>query len=464
MTDAALRQAVDKFVQDNEQALLAHMKELVDINSVEGQPAPGKPFGEGPAAALDKALEIAAGMGLATRNCEGYMGWAEIAGETDTQIATITHLDVVPEGNGWTADPFDMQIRDGWVIGRGVADDKGPTVLCLYALKFLKEQGIPLRYTVRALLGTNEETGMGDVDYYLEHYPAPAFCFSPDASFPLCNGEKGGFNGEIVSQPLGEGNLVEFVGGVAHNVVPDRASCLVKADFARLQEREGITLEEENGMVRVRGWGKGGHAAHPQGTVNAIGLIVDYLLDNGLCTPAETAFLERLRKLHHHTDGSGVGIAATDEAFDPLTIIGGMIVLKDGCLRQDLDCRYPTSITAQEIEERLNAAFAGCGKVEGASSRAPFYISDKAAPIQALLETYREVTGEQDAKSFTMGGGTYARHFPMAVSFGPEREDTVLPDFGGPMHGANEAAEISRLLEALKIYILSLIRLQEIEL
>ena len=358
--------------------------------------------------------------------------------------------------------PFDMQVKDGWLIGRGVADDKGPSVLCLYALKFLKEQGVPLKYTVRALLGANEETGMKDVDYYLEHYEAPAFCFSPDAEFPVCNGEKGGFNGELVSGPLA-GNLLEFEGGVAHNVIPDRASCLVKGDIAKLAEREGITLEEENGAVRIRGWGRGGHAAMPAGTVNAIGLIVDYLLDNRLCTEEENAFLQVLQKLHHATDGSGVGIAAKDEAFDPLTIIGGMITLRDGRIRQDVDSRYPTSITGEEIARRLSEALGGAGTVENARWNKPFYISADDAAIQALVDTYNEVTGE-NARPFTMGGGTYARHFPRAVSFGPERLDTVLPDFAGPMHGANEGANIDQLMQALKIYILALLRLQDIEL
>uniref|UniRef100_UPI0025C2E5D8 Sapep family Mn(2+)-dependent dipeptidase n=1 Tax=Allofournierella sp. TaxID=1940256 RepID=UPI0025C2E5D8 len=313
MITKELRAAVDAFVAANEENVVRDIKRLVDINSVEGTPEPGKPFGAGPAAALDEALKIAAEMGLSTNNCEGYMGWAELPGETDKQIATITHLDVVPQGNGWTADPFDMQVREGWIIGRGVADDKGPSVLCLYALKFLKEHNIPLKYGVRALLGANEETGMEDVEYYLKNYPAPDFCFSPDAEFPVCNGEKGGFNGYLVSKKLENGNILEFTGGVAHNVVPDRASCLVKADFAALSEREGITLEEENGAVRIRGWGKGGHAAMPQNTVNSIGLIVDYLLDNHLVTAEEEEFLTYLRKLHSNTDGSGVGIAASDD-------------------------------------------------------------------------------------------------------------------------------------------------------
>ena len=462
MITKELRAAVDAFVAANEENVVRDIKRLVDINSVEGTPEPGKPFGAGPAAALDEALKIAAEMGLSTNNCEGYMGWAELPGETDKQIATITHLDVVPQGNGWTADPFDMQVREGWIIGRGVADDKGPSVLCLYALKFLKEHNVPLKYGVRALLGANEETGMEDVEYYLKNYPAPDFCFSPDAEFPVCNGEKGGFNGYLVSKKLENGNILEFAGGVAHNVVPDRASCLVKADFASLSEREGITLEEENGAVRIRGWGKGGHAAMPQNTVNSIGLIVDYLLDNHLVTAEEEEFLTYLRKLHSNTDGSGVGIAASDDAFDPLTIIGGMIELKDGRLWQDVDSRFPTSITGEEIKARLEAASEGCATVEQATWRVPFYISADAAPIQALIETYNEVTGE-NAKPFTMGGGTYARHFPKAVSFGPERLDTVLPEFGGPMHGANEAANIAQLMQALKIYILAILKLETIE-
>ena len=303
---------------------------------------------------------------------------------------------------------------------------------------------------------------MADVDYYLKNFAAPDFCFSPDAEFPVCHGEKGGFNGSLVSGEL-HGNILEFEGGVAHNVVPDRAACLVKADITALTGREGITLEAENGAVRIRGWGKGGHAAMPAGTVNAIGLIVDYLLDNRLCTPEEEAYLKVLQKLHHATDGSGMGIAASDEVFDPLTIIGGMIKLEGGRLWQDLDCRYPTAITGAEIERRLNEAGAGAAAVREARWSEPFYIEAGDPAIQALLDTYNQVTGEH-GKPFTMGGGTYARHFPRAVSFGPERADLALPEFAGPMHGANEGANIAHLMQALKIYILALLRLQDLSL
>ena len=192
--DQALNQKIDAFIAANKDRWLKDIETLVSINSVESAPAEGAPYGLGARAALDKTLELAAGMGFATRNCENHIGYAELPGaDAEKYLATICHVDVVPEGNGWTGDPFKMEVRDGWLIGRGVADDKGPMITILYALKFLKEQGYPLRYPIRALVGDNEETSMQDVEYYLKNYPAPAFCFTPDAEFPVCNGEKGHF-------------------------------------------------------------------------------------------------------------------------------------------------------------------------------------------------------------------------------------------------------------------------------
>lgn len=455
--------AVDAFIEQNKQNILRDIGRLVAVPSVEGTPEPGAPFGPGPKAALEEALKIAGELGLAVRNCEGKIGWAELPGaEPDKYIATITHLDVVPTGNGWDGDPFVMREKDGWILGRGVADDKGPSVLCLYALRFLKEQGLPLRYGVRALLGANEETGMADVDYYLKNYPAPAFCFSPDAEFPVCNGEKGHYTAKLVSPACG-GAILDFTGGIAPNAVPDEASALVRADLAALPAAPGITLAAENGAVRVSGHGKAGHAAMPEGTVNAIGLVADYLLANGIGNEAERAYLTLLHKLHAATDGSALGIAADDGRFSPLTVIGGTMRMEGGRMFQSVDSRYPTSTNGEAITAALTAAAAGAASIEQVAAAVPFYIEPDAAPIRTLIDTYNEVTGEQ-AQPFTMGGGTYARHFPLAVSFGPERQGMVLPEFAGPMHGANEGAEIGPLFEALKIYILALGRLQQLEL
>ena len=463
--DQALNQKIDAYIAQNKEQLLKDIAALVAVNSVEGTPEEGAPYGAGPRAALDKTLELAAGMGLATRNCENYIGYAELAGkDPEKYLATICHVDVVPVGNGWTADPFTMRIQDGWLLGRGVADDKGPMVATLYALKFLKEQGYELRYPIRALAGTNEETHMQDVDYYLKNYPAPAFCFTPDAEFPVCNGEKGGFGGELVSPVLENGVIVDFVGGVAHNAVPDRAACTVRLPESALKQTEGVTFEAgENGTTIIRGWGKSGHAAMPEGTVNAIGLVVNYLLDNNLCNDAERAYLEAVKKLHDSTAGVGLGIDCADGPFGPLTIIGGTIEMADGVIRQSFDCRYPTNTDPEKMTAAIRKVCGDAATLENVSSRVPFYIDADSPAIQTLINTYNDVTGE-GKKPFTMGGGTYARHFPYAVSFGPEHTDIEIPSFAGPMHGANEGTPFEKLVEALKIYILALLRLQEIEL
>ena len=68
-----------------------------------------------------------------------------------------------------------------------------------------------------------------------------------------------------------------------------------------------------------------------------------------------------------------------------------------------------------------------------------------------------------DGKPFTMGGGTYARHFKNAISFGTEIPAEPLPDFVGKIHTFDEGIGIDRLKMSLKIYILALYRLMQIE-
>ena len=258
------------------------------------------------------------------------------------------------------------------------------------------------------------------------------------------------------------GEIKEFVGGVANNAVPDRASALVETDITKLSNAPNITLEPEGNGVRIRGWGKSGHAAMPEGTVNAIGLVVNYLLDNNLCNDAEREYLKAIQKLHSSTAGEGLGIQCADGPFGPLTIIGGRVYMENGRIVQTLDSRFPTCTDGETIEKQIRAAIGSGAELTDIGVNKPFYIEADTPAIKACIDTYNEVTGDH-ATPFTMGGGTYARHFPYAVSFGPEHAELPIPEFGGPMHGANESAPIDKLLEALKIYILALLRLEEID-
>lgn len=457
--DMDLNKSIDDFVRDNEEALFRDIARLVAVKSVQGEPEPGAPFGPGPARALALGLEIAEELGLAARSCEDMMGYAQLGEGEGDYLATVTHLDVVPAGEGWSGDPFVMRERDGYIIGRGVMDDKGPSVLCLYALKFLRQSGVKLRYPIRALLGINEENGMADLEHYLENYPAPLFCFSPDAGFPLCNGEKGIFHCRLVSTSLPV-NIIDINGGLAVNAVPDRCEATVIS--GPLQSSPGVTAVKEDGLWRLTAVGVGGHASEPEHTVNAIGVMVDYLLENDVVKGDERAFIELLSRVHRTYDGSAVGIAADDGRFSPLTVVGGVIGVKDGSIFQTVDCRYPTNTDAATIAARLRAEAGDAARLIEDRAVPPFYISAETAAVRVCMDTYNLVTGE-DARPFTMGGGTYARHFPNAVSFGPEHKDRAQPDFAGPIHGADEAACKEYFTEALRIYILTLLELEKLD-
>jgi len=156
-----------KLVEQNREAMVKTLQEAVRIKSVQEGALPGKPFGPGPARCLAYMLEEAEKMGFRTQNVDNYMGWCEY-GEGPEMVAVLGHLDVVPEGDGWTRDPYGGEADGENVYGRGTMDDKGPTVAALYALKALKDSGVPLKRRIRILFGTNEETGSKDMQYYLD--------------------------------------------------------------------------------------------------------------------------------------------------------------------------------------------------------------------------------------------------------------------------------------------------------
>lgn len=463
MQEKDLLQKIDSFVEQHHDEIIADIKALVDIPSVKAPADEYGPQGKHVRAALDKFFEIAKRFGLDTYDLEGHIGYAQLDGDSEEIIATIGHSDVVPVGNGWNSDPFDMIEKDGYLIGRGTCDDKGPLMLSLYVAKFFKDLGMDLPYSLRVICGCDEETGMTDLDYYLKHDKEPLFCFTPDANFPLIHGEKGLLGGDFISPEFKDGMILEAKSGTASNVVPDAAYIVIKDPGKALPEAERITVENVDNGVKISATGIGIHASTPQGSVNAIGVLTDYLLDNDLVSAEEKRFLELMKQLHDNYYGEKLGIAADDDVFTPLTIIGGMLNFEDGRLIQNMDSRYPKSTTGEKIFDQLReiAAEYGAEFREG-RNEAPFYMPADKPEVQACLSAYRDITGDM-TEPYTLGGGTYARHFKNAVAFGPELESEPLPDFVGPIHGPNEGISIDLLMKSLKVYILAVYRLMQLE-
>lgn len=472
MMEEQLKADVDAYVDEVWEDVVADIARLVRHDSVEDLSAarPGMPWGPASNAALVEAEQMADRLGLEVTDLNGYLGFADVPGASGPEryVATIAHTDIVPTGLGWTFPPLEVTRKDGYLIGRGVADDKGPFVLSLYAAHFFARRaaaGHAPRYTLRCIIGNNEETGMGDVPYYLERYPEPLFCFSPDADFPLICGEKGLYGGTFTSPVLPGEKLVALDGGTVSNAIPGQTTALVRADAAALPASERIAVEDAgDGLARVTATGIGGHASQPDGTVNAIGVLARYLLGAGLVDEGVRGFLELLVTLTEDAHGRAADVAATDDKFGDLTLVAGTVRNEGGRLVQTVDSRFPTTTSAEAITARLAelAAAAGCS-FEQTRGEKPFYIDPSSPEIRALLDTYAEYTG-RPGEAFTIGGGTYARHFANACAFGPHDPADETPAWVGSEHGPDEGASEEGLRRALKIYIVAIARLMELDL
>lgn len=281
-----------------------------------------------------------------------------------------------------------------------------------------------------------------------------------------------------MSPKIDGGRIVSWSGSEASNAIPSQSICelAIAADELPAPVENADRLEItalDNGHAQIFAHGIGGHASMPEGTINAVGLIVAYLReaedafgarDERLLTPAEHEFVKFLAFVHADAYGRGLGIDATSPAFGPLTCNAGVIRVADGHIEQVIDVRFPDSTSADTIREQLDPLVGRFGVTcRVGRAKVPFSVSADDPAVKALIDTYNEFTGKH-AEPFAMGGGTYARNFARAVSFGPEETGLELPAWGGQMHGPNECANEEQLKQALKIYIVAILRLNELEL
>lgn len=462
------KQEVDEFVDAHWNEFIEDLGDLVSIRSVEDldAKAPGAPWGPKCAEALQKACDISKRLGLETKNCDGYIGIADVPGVDDKQIALIAHSDVVPEGAGWNTDPFTLTRKDGYLLGRGVLDDKEGVLIDLWTAAFYQQREGELRHPLRILIGANEETSMGDLEYYLQHYDQPAFLMTPDSEFPATHGEKGQGTISVTSAPIGDGAcIVSMHVGSASNAIPGMADVTVRADADKLPDADHIEIESAGkGLAKISATGVGGHASIPEGTVNALYLLVNYMLANGLGNKEETEFLKFSQQLNSATDGSQIGIAKVDDAFGPVTCVSDTMDLRDGRLNTTIDVRFVRGMSIGQIESKLQEIVHDIkADVKVLRTMPPFYVDADKPEVVAALKAYSEYTGKT-GKAFTIGGGTYARHFKNAIGFGPEEQHDDTPDWVGPMHGPNEGMREDEIKRDLKIYIRAISNLQDVDL
>lgn len=188
--DMTMEQKIISQVNEIGGEMLQGILEMVKINSTESEAEPEAPYGAGVKAALEKALELGKGLGFSTVNLDNQIGYASY-GTGESYVCAIGHVDVVPAGDGWKQPPFSGYMENGTIYSRGILDNKGPVMACLYGLYALKKLGYEPKHQIRIIFGCDEESGFEDLKYYLEREKPPVYGFTPDCKYPVVYAERG---------------------------------------------------------------------------------------------------------------------------------------------------------------------------------------------------------------------------------------------------------------------------------
>ena len=428
---------------------LTSLKTLISYPSVLNEGENGTPFGQAIQNVLEKTLEICLSLGFTTYlDPKGYYGYAEI-GQGAELLAVLCHLDVVPSGDeaDWRTPPFEATIKDGWIFGRGVQDDKGPSMAALYAVKALLDSGVKFKKRVRFIFGTDEETLWRCMGRYNELEETATLGFAPDSSFPLTYAEKGLL--QVKLHGPGSDQL-DLEAGAAFNVVPGKASYqgeLLEQVVAGLQAA-AFDYEQNDQQVTVLGLPK--HAKDAAEGINAIVRLATVL--QPLQAHPALAFIAEA--VGEDATGSRLFGDISDEPSGRLSFNIAGLTLNSEKSEIRIDIRIPVLADKDQLVAQL-AEIAGRYQLdyEEFDYLAPLYVPKDSELVSTLMAIYQEKTGDT-SPAMSSGGATFARTMPNCVAFG-----ALFPGVEQTEHQANERASLEDLYRAMDIYAETIFRL-----
>ena len=457
-----IQQSILSWVEAHKAEFFQDLSSLIAVDSAKGEALPGMPYGKGCAEVLRVAEALLNKSGFEAQNHDNYVLTTDL-NDKETELGILAHLDIVPTGDGWSFPPLSMREDEEKVYGRGTADDKGPAVAALYAMRAVKELGIELKGNCRLILGTDEECGSGDIGHYYDQVPEAPYTFSPDANFPCINIEKGSIKGwyhasypEMTALP----RILSAKGGTKINVVPNKAEAVVEglsqaeiravADEVTKDTGITFTLSGEN-PVTISVTGKDGHAAMPEHANNAITGMLALLTALPLADCEGVRKLRAFQKLYPHGDWSGLaaGIAMEDKESGAMTSCLDLFSMDTAGFEAQTDCRCPICATDENVTAVLKAGAEAAGLTldESCKLAPPHYVPADSPFIRTLLAAYEKYTGEK-GEPLAIGGGTYTHHLKTGVAFGcefPGSEDCH-------MHGNDEFVNIDELILSAQIF------------
>ncbi|HHU48826.1 MAG TPA: dipeptidase PepV [Clostridiales bacterium] len=454
---------LERYIDEHKEEIIRSVQEIVRIPSVEGPPSPGAPFGEKVDEALRYALALAEKLGFRVKNVDGYAGHAEF-GEGEETMAILGHLDVVPEGSGWTYPPYEARIVDGKLYGRGASDDKGPTIGALYAMKAVMESGRKMKRKVRIIFGTDEESGWEDMKVYFQRESMPDFGVTPDADYPVINVEKGiltfKLKKKFAADDCSAVKIKTLTGGHRPNMVPDECRCCflptgdqdkILNHLHSMKQFSDYDLSAgfcDDSGIEVVSRGISAHGSMPDKGRNAIAHMLAFLCTMGLGNSDMEQFLLFLNnRIGTDTTGAGLNLDLEDEVSGKLTLNLGTIAVDESQGEAVINIRYPVTFSRQQIEDNITRALEDSGvEVEFGDFQPPLHVPEEGFLIETLKEVYTRQTG-QPARALAIGGGTYARAIKNAVAFGAQ-----FPGRPEVAHEKDEYISIDDLILHTKIY------------
>lgn len=394
-------------------------------------------------------------------------------GDAEEKLGIVTHGDVQPaDPSKWQKSPFELD-RDsepGKLIARGSEDDKGPIATALYAMKAIKDKGVPLKRRIELIVYLAEESDWGPLREFLKSYPIPAYNITIDANYPVVTAEKGWSEVRVTAadKPLAESGapyLSEFRGGYFRSQVPDEAVATVanstpaleKAIRARAAGQEGMSYEftTGDGNLEITARGKATHSSEPQHGVNAIAFLADALSVHQWPANAAGTVVHYLNGLV----GTGIeaeqfgDIAYRDDFMGPMTAAVTMVKAGDEGLTSYLNLRRPTGKSAGRLEREIRSALDGWQRDNGIElaqvevQLGDPYRMENAMHVEPLLGVFRHYTGIEDAGPVAIGGSTNAKLLPHAVSFGPS-----MPGKAYTGHSEHEFLTVEQFRLNLRMY------------
>lgn len=448
---------ISDYIDSQRDNMLRDIARLVSIPSVKGTPTDTCPFGEMPAKALAEALDICRECGLETVNVHNAIGFADINSKP-LELGILAHVDVVPEGEGWSSDPYHMEYADGNIIGRGTSDDKGAAVAAIYAMKAIKALDINLKTNARMIIGSDEECGSGDLPHYFDNYETPRYSFSPDAEYPLINIEKGRFAPHFEAEIQNEDHIIMFDSGIAVNAVPHIAVMKLKnvdvdkvsTACKKISNLTKISFDVmiDDGIITVTAYGKAAHASTPSMGNNALTAMLSVICELDIDSSASRSFTALARLFPHgDANGNAMNVARRDDVSGELTMSLDILKFDGKKLSGSIDCRMPVSANEENtalptIKNLENIGF----NVSSVGVVPPHHVDEDLPFIKTLLSVYEKHTGLK-GECMAIGGGTYVHDIKNGVAFG-----CIMPDIDTHMHGANEFMPFEDLVTSAKIF------------